>query len=173
MGEIIRSRGLATAVGTADASGRLTRSYCASACVLLYAGGTPRYGVEGSALGVHRFTATLPSHDPVADAQRTTGMVLSYMTKMGVSSAVVEAMSATRDVRWLSPTEALTMNLTTGPIGKRGGASPLILIFHYIGSYRTKCGKKTAPRAFFNPFGCRIRLCRDAALHPHSQETMP
>ncbi|WP_422251572.1 hypothetical protein [Bradyrhizobium sp.] len=118
MGEIIRSRGLATAVGTADASGRLTRSYCASACVLLYAGGTPRYGVEGSALGVHRFTATLPSHDPVADAQRTTGMVLSYMTKMGVSSAVVEAMSATRDVRWLSPTEALTMNLTTGPIGK-------------------------------------------------------
>ena len=118
MGEIIRSRGLATAVGTADSSGRMTRSYCASACVLVYAGGAPRYGVEGSALGVHRFTTSAPSRDPVADAQRTTGTVLSYMTKMGVSSAVVEAMSATRDVRWLSPTEALTMNLTTGPIGK-------------------------------------------------------
>jgi len=55
MGEIIRARGLATAVGTADALGKVTRSYCASACVLVYAGGSPRYGVEGSALGVHRF----------------------------------------------------------------------------------------------------------------------
>jgi hypothetical protein len=118
MGEIIRSRGLATAVGTADASGRIARSYCASACVLVYAGGTPRYGIEGSALGVHRFTTSVPDRDPIADAQRTTGMVLSYMTKMGVSSAVVEAMSATREVRWLSPTEASAMNLTTGPIGK-------------------------------------------------------
>jgi len=118
MGEIIRSRGLATAVGTADASGRIARSYCASACVLVYAGGTPRYGIEGSALGVHRFTTSVPDRDPIADAQRTTGMVLSYMTKMGVSSTVVEAMSATREVRWLSPTEASAMNLTTGPIGK-------------------------------------------------------
>ena len=50
MGEIIRSHGLATAVGTADTSGRITRSYCASACVLVYAGGAPRYGIEGSVL---------------------------------------------------------------------------------------------------------------------------
>ena len=117
MGEIIRSRGLATAVGTADASGRMTRSYCASACVLVYAGGMPRYGIEGSVLGVHRFTTSLPGHDPVADAQRTTGTVLSYMTKMGVSSAIVEAMSATRDVRWLAPAEAVRMHLITDPIG--------------------------------------------------------
>jgi hypothetical protein len=122
MGEIIRSRGLATAVGTADASGRITRSYCASACVLVYAGGTPRYGIDGSVLGVHRFTTSLPGRDPVADAQRTTGMVLSYMTKMGVTSAVVEAMSATREVRWLSPTEALAMNLVTEPAGKSEAA---------------------------------------------------
>lgn len=122
MGEIIRSRGLATAVGTADASGRVTRSYCASACVLVYAGGTPRYGVEGSVLGVHRFTSTAPGRDPIADAQRTSGRVLNYMTKMGVSSAIVEAMSATRDVRWLSQTEAVAMNLVTEPVGKAGPA---------------------------------------------------
>lgn len=122
MGEIIRSHGLATAVGTADTSGRITRSYCASACVLVYAGGAPRYGIEGSVLGVHRFTTSQPGSDPTADAQRTTGTVLSYMTKMGVSSAVVEAMSATREVRWLSPTEALAMNLTTEPIGKSEAA---------------------------------------------------
>jgi hypothetical protein len=121
MGEIIRSRGLATAIGT-DAMGKVTRSFCASACVLVYAGGSPRYGVEGSALGVHRFVNRLPGRDPVADAQRTTGMVLSYMTKMGVSSSVIEAMSATRDVRWLEPAEALKMQLITDPIGSARAA---------------------------------------------------
>lgn len=58
MGEIIRSRGLTTAVGLADASGHVRSAYCASACVLVYAGGKARYGVEGSMLGVHQFEAT-------------------------------------------------------------------------------------------------------------------
>jgi hypothetical protein len=115
MGEIIRSRGLATAVGVVDGSGAVARSYCASACVLVYAGGKPRFGVEGSTLGVHRFVATAPERDPVAETQRTTGMVLNYMTRMGVSSSVVEAMSATSDVRWLAAKEALAMNLITAP----------------------------------------------------------
>jgi hypothetical protein len=86
--------------------------------VLVFAGGKPRYGIEGSALGVHRFATSAPGPDPVADTQRTAGMVLSYMTKMGVSSAVVEAMSETRDVRWLGPREASAMNLVTDPAGK-------------------------------------------------------
>lgn len=115
MGEIIRSRGLATAVGVADASGKIKRSYCASACVLVFAGGKPRHGVEGSLLGVHRFVTSSPGRDPVADTQRTAGMVLNYMTKMGVSSSVVEAMSETKDVRWLDPKEASAMNLITDP----------------------------------------------------------
>lgn len=50
MGEIIRSRGLVTAVGTVDASGNIRPSYCASACVLAYAGGKLRIGLEGSML---------------------------------------------------------------------------------------------------------------------------
>ncbi|HLZ06303.1 MAG TPA: hypothetical protein VKR55_29645 [Bradyrhizobium sp.] len=118
MGEIIRSRGLATAVGTADDSGRVRSAYCASACVLAFAGGKPRYGVEGSLLGVHRFVTTARVRDPVADTQRTTGMLLGYMTKMGVSSSVVEAMSETSAVRWLAPKEALAMNLVTDPLRK-------------------------------------------------------
>jgi hypothetical protein len=122
MGDIIRSRGLATAVGTADASGRITRSFCASACVLVYAGGAPRYGIEGSVLGVHRFTNSAPRRDPIADAQRISGTILGYMTKMGVSSTVVEAMSATRDIRWLDPAEAVKMNLVTAPLGQAEAA---------------------------------------------------
>ena len=39
-------------------------SYCASACVLVYAGGKTRFGVPGSALGVHRFVTTRPADDP-------------------------------------------------------------------------------------------------------------
>jgi hypothetical protein len=116
MGEIIRSHGLATAVGVVDASGTIRPSYCASACVFVYAGGNSRYGVEGSMLGVHRFVAATPGGDPVAETQRTTGMVLSYMTRMGVSSSVVEAMSETRDVRWLGAKEAAAMNLVTNPV---------------------------------------------------------
>lgn len=118
MGEIIRSRGLAAAVGVADASGQIKPSYCASACVLVFAGGKPRYGIEGSALGVHRFVTSMPGRDPVAETQRTAGAVLSYLTKMGVSSAVVAAMSETRDVRWLGPREASAMNLVTDPAAK-------------------------------------------------------
>jgi hypothetical protein len=116
MGEVIRSRGLATAVGAADATGHVTPSYCASACVLVYAGGKPRIGIEGSTLGVHRFVTSTPGRDPVADTQRTAGMVLRYMTKMGVSSSIVEAMSETKDVRWLGAKEASAMNLITDPV---------------------------------------------------------
>lgn len=118
MGEIIRSRGLATAVGIADASGHVRPAYCASACVLVYAGGQTRYGVEGSMLGVHRLVTSAPVHDPVAETQRIAGMVLGYMTKTGVSSTVSEAMSQTRDVRWLGAKEALAMNLITDPLDR-------------------------------------------------------
>ena len=117
MGEIIRSRGLVTAVGVTDPSGRVRSSYCASACVLVFAGGKIRYGIEGSRLGVHRFVTTAPVRDPVADTQRVAGIVLGYMTKMGVSSTIVEAMSQTRDIRWLDIREASAMNLITDPLG--------------------------------------------------------
>ena len=118
MGEIIRARSLATAVGTADAAGRVQPAYCASACVLAYAGGKPRLGMLGSALGVHRFTTTKTVEDPLAEAQRISGVVLGYMTKMGVSSSIVQAMSETRDIKWLSPKQALAMNLVTEPLAK-------------------------------------------------------
>jgi len=122
MGENIRARGLATAVGTIDTAGQIRPGSCASACVTAFAGGTARYGIDGSRLGVHRFTTRGGgSDDPVADTQRTTGMVLSYLTRMGVSSSLVEAMSATADIRWLDPQEATAMKLVTASArGPRG-----------------------------------------------------
>jgi hypothetical protein len=118
IGEIIRSRGLVTAVGVIDSAGDISPSYCASACVIAYAGGETRFGIEGSKLGVHRFSTTTQMDDPVADSQRVTGMLLGYMKKMGVSSTVVEAMSETRDIRWLGAREVSAMNLVTDPVGR-------------------------------------------------------
>ena len=43
-------------------------------------------------------------------------MILDYMTKMGVSSAVVTAMSATSEIRWLGAQQAIAMNLMTDPL---------------------------------------------------------
>jgi hypothetical protein len=116
IGEAIRSRGLKTLVATFDSEGRMRPSYCASACVLAYAGGTVRIGVPGSALGVHRFTTEGAGHDPVAETQRTTGMILGYMTRMGVSSSIMEVMSSTADIRWLAPQQAVDMKLVTDPL---------------------------------------------------------
>lgn len=119
IGDVIRAQRLVTAVATADASGKLRAASCASACVLIFAGGETRYGIEGSRLGVHRFTTATQVSDPLAEAQRIQGMVLNYMTRMGVSSKIVEAMSQTSDIRWLSPKEALAMNLITKPAAGR------------------------------------------------------
>jgi hypothetical protein len=117
MGEVIRARGLATAVGVIDGAGKVKASHCASACVFVFAGGATRFGVAGSRLGVHRFVSTATDHDAVADTQRTTGQILSYLTKMGVSSSsFVEAMSATGDIRWLDVKDARAMNLITDPL---------------------------------------------------------
>lgn len=118
IGEAIRARGLNTAVGTIDGSGRIRAAYCASACVFAYAGGKVRYGVAGSGLGVHQFTSRVAANDPVADAQRVTGLVLNYMTRMGVASTVVEAMSQTREIRWLGAKEAAAMQLITHPLAR-------------------------------------------------------
>ncbi len=118
MGEVIRSRGLTTMVGALDAEGRVRSSYCASACVLAYAGGKIREAFPGSALGVHQFTTEAPKgadagRDIVADTQKTTGVILEYMTRMGVSPSILQAMSATKDIRWLKDKEAFELNLST------------------------------------------------------------
>lgn len=122
MGEFIRARGLVTAVGTTDAAGQIRPGSCASACVFVYAGGTVRYDIGGSRLGVHRFTTRGGGGgDPVADTQRVTGLVLTYLKRMGVSASLVEAMSATSDIRWLDSRQAAEMNLVTAQArGPRG-----------------------------------------------------
>jgi hypothetical protein len=118
MGDVIRSRGLTTMVAKTDAQGRLRSSYCASACVLIFAGGKIREAFPGSVLGVHQFTTEAPKtadfgRDIVADTQKTTGIILAYMTRMGVSPSILQAMSATKSIRWLSEKETFDLKLAT------------------------------------------------------------
>ena len=114
MGAEIRTRGLLTAVGELDPQGRLKPSYCASACVAAFAGGVERIDLQGSQLGVHRFSFPVSGvADPVAEAQRATGQFLGYMIDMGVSPKVVELMTTSADIQWIPPEDALALRLVT------------------------------------------------------------
>jgi hypothetical protein len=91
---------------------------CASACVFVFAGGKVREAMPRSMLGVHQFSSTgakgeESAGDLVSRTQRTTGIILDYMTKMGVSPSIMQAMTASKDIRWLTEKEAFEMNLVT------------------------------------------------------------
>lgn len=118
MGAVVRSRGLTTVVGKAESEGRPQPSRCASACVFVFAGGKVREAMPRSMLGVHQFSSTSSrgdesANDLVARTQQTTGMILDYMTRMGVSPSIMQAMTASKDIRWLTEKEAFDLNLTT------------------------------------------------------------
>lgn len=118
MGAVVRSRGLTTVVGKADSAGRLQPARCASACVFVFAGGKIREAMPRSMLGVHQFSSTSAkgeesASDLVARTQQTTGIILDYMTRMGVSPSIMQAMTASKDIRWLTEKEAFDLNLVT------------------------------------------------------------
>lgn len=118
MGAVVRSRGLTTVVGKVDSSGRPQPARCASACVFVFAGGKVREAMPRSLLGVHQFSTTgakreESASDIVSRTQRTTGIILDYMTEMGVSSSIMQAMTASKDIRWLTEQEAFDFNLVT------------------------------------------------------------
>ena len=70
------------------------------------------HSLEGVQLRVAATRPGVPSNF-VADTQRVTGAILGYMTRMGVSSQVIEAMSQTREIRWLDPKDAEAMKLVS------------------------------------------------------------
>ena len=119
MGEIIRARGLVTAVGTVDAVGpdqagflrqrlRARRLPAARPVLASKARGWACIGFHG-AHSRGRSRRRNPARSPAT--------MLSYLTRMGISaSVVVEAMSRTSDIRWLNTQEAVAMNLITDPI---------------------------------------------------------
>jgi hypothetical protein len=139
MGELIRAKGLAVAVartlvancpeasakcpdgpGTAITGG----ATCASACVLVLAGGVERLAAPSARIGVHQTTTLVSETEGLAHLKSTRKLyeqggvdaaVEAYLTAMGVGDPVMTLMRKTSaaSIRWLSVTELKDSHLAT------------------------------------------------------------
>ncbi len=139
MGELIRAKSLAVAVartlitncpeaspkcpdgpGTAITGGAI----CASACVVVLAGGVERLAGPSARIGVHQTTtvvseaeglAHLKSTRKIYEQQGVDAAVEAYLAAMGVGEPVMTLMRKTSaaSIRWLSPAELKSSHLTT------------------------------------------------------------
>ena len=139
MGELIREKGLAVAVartliadcpdispkcpdgpGSAITGGAM----CASACVLVLAGGIERLAAPSARIGVHQITtlvseveglAHLKSVRKIYEQQRVDSAVEAYLAAMGVGDPVMMLMRKTpaASIRWLSLAELKASRLAT------------------------------------------------------------
>jgi hypothetical protein len=139
MGELIRAKGLAVAVartlitncpegspkcpdgpGTAITGGAI----CASACVLVLAGGVERLVGPSARIGVHQITTVVSETEGLAHLKSTRKLyeqkgvdaaVEAYLATMGVGEPVMTLMRKTwaASIRWLSPAELKDSHLAT------------------------------------------------------------
>ncbi|HEY5207575.1 MAG TPA: hypothetical protein VIJ63_23700 [Roseiarcus sp.] len=139
MGELIRAKGLAVAVartliancpeaspkcpdgpGTAITGG----ATCASACVLVLAGGVERLAAPSARVGVHQTTtlvseseglAHLKSTRKIYEQQGVDAAVETYLAAMGVGDPVMTLARKTSaaSIRWLSPAELKDSHLVS------------------------------------------------------------
>jgi hypothetical protein len=126
LGAVLRKLNMTVIVGRSTgeaitASSGLAPSTCASACVLVLAGGTKRFFVPGSRVGVHRSHTGPEVRDPVT-RQVVNGRVnnddvksayAAYFKQMGVAQGLAEVMDKTDSgsMYWLSAQEMTKFKL--------------------------------------------------------------
>jgi hypothetical protein len=139
MGELIREKGLAVAVARTlitncpDASPKCPDgpgnaitggAMCASACVLVLAGGVERLASPSARIGVHQITTLVSETEGLAHLKSTRKIyeqrgvdaaVEAYLDAMGVGDPVMTLMRKTwaASIRWLSPAELKDSRLLT------------------------------------------------------------
>ena len=139
MGELIRAKGLAVAVARTlitncpeaapkcpDGPGKAITggAICASACVLVLAGGVERLAGPVPLIGVHQITTLIRETEGVAhltstrklyEQQGVDAEVMAYLAAMGVGDPVMTLMRKTpaASVRWLSLAELKASHLAT------------------------------------------------------------
>jgi hypothetical protein len=139
MGELIRAKGLVVAVARTlvtncpeaspkcpDGTGAAITggATCASACVLVLAGGVERLAAPSARIGVHQTTtlvseteglAHLKSTRKIYEQQGVDAAVDAYLTAMGVGDPVMTLMRKTSaaSIRWLSLAELKDSHLAT------------------------------------------------------------
>jgi len=139
MGELIREKGLAVAVARTliadcpetspkcpDGPGEAITggAMCASACVLVLAGGVERLAAPSARIGVHQITTLVSETEGLAHLKSThriyeqkgvDAAVQAYLDAMGVGDPVMTLMRKTwaASIRWLSPAELKDSRLVT------------------------------------------------------------
>lgn len=106
--ELIRRRGLNTMVPF--------NSDCASACVILLAGGVERRVAPGTKVGVHAWRYAKPVTDEVVE--RDASVLRAAFVKFGISGEIVDLMQSTpnQQVRWLTHQQMRDLRLITNEI---------------------------------------------------------
>jgi hypothetical protein len=123
MGELIRQAGASTWV--------VPNATCASACILVLAGGVERIAFDDAKLGLHRpympadRFAGLTRQQAEASYQQMEVAVADYLRRMGASQQLFDRMLVvpSNKVNWLSEAEATKLRLLgTDPLLSKTGA---------------------------------------------------
>ena len=120
LGAVIRKLNMVVLIGK-PVSGVVTRGQgltagtCASACVIVLAGGAKRFYVKGSRIGVHKSHTGPTVLDPTTrqpvngkvDHDEVRTAYVQYFRKMGIDQGVVSLIDRTSsdEIYWLSPEE--------------------------------------------------------------------
>jgi len=87
---------------------------CASACAYAFAGGINRFVNDRSGrLGIHQFYVGGDNTGDVGDTQMVSGLIVSYLSRMGVSSSAfsVAVTANGQDMIWLDALQAVGLGL--------------------------------------------------------------
>lgn len=124
LGEIIRERGLRTAIGRTVSSpdnqviSTVEPGVCASACFFMLLGGTERLEKPGSRIGIHQFSLQVSDADAKGSiSQALMGLIISFVIKMGVDPGIIPTMASTSagDMYWIKSEEATEFKVLYQP----------------------------------------------------------
>ena len=118
LGKTIRALQFSTTVGiyspTYD-SDKSRKSICASACAYAFAGGESRFlNKYTGRLGLHQFYADINDKLSGEDAQRVSGIVVSYLDQMGIDAKAfaLSTIADSNGMIWLTPDQALELRFS-------------------------------------------------------------
>jgi hypothetical protein len=134
LGELFRSRGISTEVGSSEPIPQATEAgladrspgICASACAYTFLGGVDRTMDSDAKLGFHRFyqenalaqpSAKLFTGQDLGNAQMITAALTLYTLKMGVDASLIAlaASAGPSEMHWISRDDAQKLRVTYDP----------------------------------------------------------
>ena len=120
LGEAIRELGFDTEIGSIGwKDAQSPSAVCASACSYAFAGGVNRYfSLKAGRLGLHQFSSTTSESADVATIQVVGGVLVRYLTRMGVDADAFALASLTdkREMTWLSEEQSVKFGLANNGV---------------------------------------------------------